>query len=139
MRDGNRQEPNKARHLTAIPLRSIAAGELGRFTYYYKIKDKLNKKISDKKIKDKIKEISYKHLYYGYRRITAELKRDKLIVNHKRVLRMMKQMGIQARIKRKYIATTNSKHHNRIYPNLIKGKRVTGNNQIWCAGYFYLY
>jgi len=109
LRHGSRQEPNKVLHLTAIPLRSIAAGELGRSTYYYKIKDKLNKKISDKKIKGKIKEISYKHLYYRYRRVTAELKRDKLIVNlnHKRVLRMKKQMGIQDRIKRKYIATTN--------------------------------
>jgi len=43
----------------------------------------------------------------------------------------MKEMGIQDRIKRKYIATTNSKHHNKIYSNLIKDKELTGINQVW--------
>jgi len=53
---------------------------IGRSTYYYKIKDKLNKK-TEAGIKDKIKKISYKHPYYGYRRITAQLKREKVRIN----------------------------------------------------------
>ncbi len=50
----------------------------------------------------------------------------------------MKEMGIQDRIKRKYIATTNSKHHNKIYSNLIKDKELTGINQVWCADITYI-
>ena len=38
----------------------------------------------------------------------------------------MKEMGIQGRIKHKYITTTNSKHNNRIYYNLVKDKELTG-------------
>ncbi|MBA7592268.1 putative transposase InsK for insertion sequence element IS150 [subsurface metagenome] len=82
--------------------------------------------------------LSYKHPYYGYKRIIDQLKREKVSINHKRVLRMMRELGIQARIKRKYISTTNSKHNNKIYPNLIKDKIVTGINQIWCADITYI-
>ena len=41
-------------------------------------------------------------------------------------------MGVQGKIKRKYITTTNSKHNNKIYSNLIKDKELTGINQVWC-------
>lgn len=100
-----------------------------RSTLYYQPKGNLDKKIKD---------ISYKHPYYGYRRITAQLRRDKLIVNHKKILKIMKELGIQGRIKRRYITTTNSKHNNRIYSNLIKDKELTGINQVWCADITYI-
>ena len=50
---------------------------------------------------------------------------------------MMKELAIQGRIKRK-ITTTNSKHHNKIYSNLIKDKELTGINQVWCADITYI-
>ncbi len=109
-----------------------------RATLYYQPKGNLDKKIKETDIKNKIKDISYKHPYYGYRRITAQLRRDQVIINHKKVLKMMKELGIQGRIKRKYIATTNSKHNNRIYSNLIKDKELTGINQVWCADITYI-
>ena len=108
-----------------------------RSTLYYQPKGNLDKKIKED-IKNKIKDISYKHPYYGYRRITAQLRRDKVIVNHKKVLKMMNELGIQGRIKRKYITTTDSKHNNRIYSNLIKDKELTGINQVWCADITYI-
>jgi len=109
-----------------------------RSTLYYQPKGNFDKKIKETDIKNKIKDISYKHPYYGYRRITAQLRRDKVIVNHKKVLKMMKELGIQGRIKRKYITTTNSKHNNKIYSNLIKDKELTGINQVWCADITYI-
>ena len=110
-----------------------------RSTLYYRAKDNLNKKIKEADIiKDKIATISYKHPYYGYRRMTAQLKREKVIVNHKRVLRMMRELGIQGRIKRRYISTTNSRHHNRIYPDLTKNLKVHKINQLWCADITYI-
>jgi len=51
---------------------------------------------------------------------------------------MMKELGIQGRIKRRYITTTNSRHNNRIYSNLIKDKELTGINQVWCADITYI-
>jgi len=66
-----------------------------RSTLYYRIRDNLCKKRKETDIKDKIAVISYKHPYYGYRRITAQLRREKVMVNHKRILRMMREMGIQ--------------------------------------------
>jgi len=70
--------------------------------------------------------------------MTAQLKREKVRINHKRVLRMMRELGIQDRIKRKYISTTNSKHHNRIYPDLTKNLKVHKINQLWCADITYI-
>jgi len=109
-----------------------------RSTLYYRSKDKLDKKIKEAGIKDKIATISREHPYYGYRRITAQLRRNKVIVNHKKVLKMMKELGIQGRIKHQYITTTNSKHNNKIYSNLVKDKEITGINQVWCADITYI-
>ncbi len=112
--------------------------DIKRSTLYYQQKGNLDKKIKETNIKKKIEDISREHPYYGYRRITAQLRRDKIIVNHKKVLKMMKELGIQGRIKRKYITTTNSKHNNRIYSNLVKDKELTGINQVWCADITYI-
>ncbi|PKP54708.1 hypothetical protein CVT91_18700 [Candidatus Atribacteria bacterium HGW-Atribacteria-1] len=98
-----------------------------RSTLYYKPKKNINKQQKDIRIRKKIEDISREHPYYGYRRITASLRRDKLVV-----------LGIQGRIKRKYVTTTNSKHHNKIYSNLIKDKELTGINQVWCADITYI-
>ena len=109
--------------------------DIKRSTLYYRAKS--NKKIKEADIKNKIATISYKHSYYGYRRMTAQLKREKVRINHKRVLRMMRELGIQGKIKHQYITTTtNSKHNNKIYPNLIKDKMVTRSNLV-CGYYLY--
>jgi len=107
-----------------------------RSTLYYQ--PKISKKQKELGIRKKIEDISQEHPYYGYRRITASLRRDKVIVNHKKVLKMMKELGIQGRIKHRYVTTTNSKHNNRIYSNLIKDKELTGINQVWCADITYI-
>jgi len=109
-----------------------------RATFYYQKKENRAKKQQEVFFQEKIQQIAYRHPYYGYRRITAQLRRKNIIVNHKRVLRMMRELGIQGRIKRKYVITTNSKHHNTIYPNLIKDKVVTGINQVWCSDITYI-
>lgn len=107
-----------------------------RSTLYYQ--PKIHKKQKELRIRKKIEDISREYPYYGYRRISASLRRDKVIVNHKKVLKIMKELGVQGRIKHKYITTTNSKHHNKIYSNLIKDKELTGINQVWCADITYI-
>ena len=109
-----------------------------RSSFNYQRKDNQGKKQHEAFLKERIQQIAYEHPYYGYRRITAQLKRENMTINHKRVLRMMRELGIQGRIKRKYVTTTNSRHNNQIYPNLIKDYLTTGINQVWCSDITYI-
>jgi len=109
-----------------------------RSTFYYQKKVNMNRIQQEISLKERIQKIAYQHPYYGYRRITAQLHREKVNINHKRVLRIMRELGIQGRIKRKYVTTTNSKHNNQIYPNLIKDFLTTGINQVWCSDITYI-
>ena len=54
---------------------------------------------------------------YGYRRVTAQLRGQEWVVNHKRVQRLMQEMGLQVKIKRKTRKATNSGHSFPRYPN----------------------
>ena len=47
---------------------------------------------------------------YGYRRVTAQLKRDRLCINHKKVLRLMRESDLLCRVKRRRVNTTDSRH-----------------------------
>ena len=111
--------------------------DIKRSTFYDQVKDNREEQ-QEAMIKDKIKDISYQHTYYGYRRITAQLKREKVTINHKRVLRMMREMGFQAKIKRRYTTTTNSEYNNRVYPNLINDFVTTGINQVGFSDITYI-
>ena len=74
---------------------------LARSTYYYQLKQ-LDGHDKDKEIKGEIQEIYYEHKgNYGYRRITLELRNRGFVVNHKKVQRLMKALGLSARIRRK--------------------------------------
>lgn len=109
-----------------------------RSTYYYQKKEDSANAQQEILLQEKIQRIAYQYPYYGYRRITAQLQRENFKVNHKRVLRLMRKMCIQARIKRKYVTTTNSRHNNRVYPNLIRDFLTTGINQVWCSDITYI-
>jgi transposase InsO family protein len=75
---------------------------------------------------------------YGYRRITRALQRDGVIVNHKRVLRVMRERSLLAQVKR-MVRTTQRNPGWRTTPNLVAGRRATGPNQIWVADLTYLH
>lgn len=109
-----------------------------RSTYYYQKKEDSANVQQEILLQEKIQRIAYQYPYYGYRRITAQLQRENFKVNHKRVLRLMRKMCIQARIKRKYVTTTNNRHNNRVYPNLIRNFLTTGINQVWCSDITYI-
>ena len=74
---------------------------LARSTYYYQLKQ-LDGHDKYKEIKSEIQEIYYEHKgNYGYRRITLELRNRGFVVNHKKVQRLMKILGLSAQIRRK--------------------------------------
>jgi len=70
--------------------------------------------------------------------VTAELKRQRLVVNHKRVLRLMRQSDLLCRVKRRYVRTTDSDHGFPRYPNLTRDMAVTHLNQVWISDITYI-
>ena len=75
--------------------------KLARSTYYYQLKQ-LDKSDKNHDIKAEIQAIFTEHKEnYGYRRVTLELRNRGFVVNHKKVQRLMKTLGLSARIRRK--------------------------------------
>lgn len=86
-----------------------------------------------------IQQIALSHRRpYGYRRITAELHRRGMIVNHKRVLRLMREDRLLAVQPRAFRVTTDSKHDLEVYLNLASRMKLTGINQLWLADITYI-
>jgi transposase InsO family protein len=78
------------------------------------------------------------HRRYGYRRVTVEVRRRGHAVNHKRVLRMMREDNLLAVRYRKFVLTTDSQHDSQVYVNLAIRMTVTGLNQLWVADITYI-
>jgi putative transposase len=111
---------------------------LARSSFYYKPGDKDAKKKVEADLRDKIETICLDFPRYGYRRVTAALKREGNSVNHKKVLRLMRESDLLCRVKRRRVRTTDSRHRFPRYPNLIKGMVITRLNQVWLADITYI-
>jgi putative transposase len=108
---------------------------IARSTFYYRRKTLPGE---DTDIIDKIEAICLEFPGYGYRRVTKQLQDDELVINHKKVLRLMRESDLLCRARRKRMVTTNSKHLFPRYPNLIKDMVVSGLNQVWLADITYI-
>jgi len=108
---------------------------ISRSKHYYKSKRDARR---DSAILEAIKAIAEDFPSYGYRRITAALRREDMIVNHKKVHRIMRQNGILCSIRRSYKHTTNSNHGFARYPNLVKNLTPARLNQVWHADITYI-
>jgi transposase InsO family protein len=75
---------------------------------------------------------------YGYRRITAELQRCGLEVNHKHVLRLMREDNLLCLRHRSFLVTTDSRHTLPVYPNLAGDITPQAVNQLWVADITYI-
>ncbi len=93
---------------------------------------------SDVEVRDHIQRLALEFPSYGYRRITAQLQRDGITVNHKRVLRLMREDNLLCLRKRRFIVTTDSAHGLSVYPNLVPTLFVTGINQLWLSDITYV-
>ena len=90
-------------------------------------------------VRDAIQRIALKNRFYGYRRIAAELKRHGLVVNCKRVLRLMRKDNLLCLRKRAFVpATTQCRHGWRVVPNLAYRMQLTGIDQLWVADITYV-
>lgn len=85
-----------------------------------------------------IEAIILAHPGYGYRRVTAELKRLGHPINHKRVIRVMRRASLLCQVRR-YVQTTHRQPGFRRYPNLMRDQALSGANQVWVADVTYLH
>ena len=90
-------------------------------------------------VRSAIQKIAVEHRRrYGYRRITAELRRQGMQVNRKRVARIMREDNLLAVQPRAFVVTTDSHHQLEVYLNLARRMKLTGINQLWVADITYI-
>jgi putative transposase len=93
----------------------------------------------DVAVRDAIQRLALANVYYGYRRIAALLRRTGFVVNHKRVLRLMREDNLLCLKRRPFVpVTTCSRHSWRVVPNLTRGMELTGLDQLWVADITYI-
>ena len=76
--------------------------------------------------------------YAIYRRVGAELRHQGLVVNAKKIRRLMREYELQPKGRRRFMATTDSNHSYPIFPNLANDMAIDGPNQLWVADITYI-
>jgi transposase InsO family protein len=113
--------------------------KLARSSFYYKHKSKTAEQMkTEADLRDKIEAICLEFPRYGYRRVTKQLEHEGKQINHKKVLKLMRESDLLCRVKRKRVKTTDSKHRFPRYPNLIKGRVISRLNQVWLSDITYI-
>jgi transposase InsO family protein len=93
----------------------------------------------DMEVRSVIQQVAVEHRRrYGYRRISAELRRRGMLVNHKRVLRIIREDNLLAVQPRAFVVTTDSDHDLEVFLNLASRMKLTGLHQLWVADITYI-
>lgn len=107
---------------------------VARSTYY----DQPARTVDDTALVEMMVEISDGFEAYGYRRMQAALRQRGVVVNHKKVRRLMRHHELQPRRRRRYVVTTDGNHDLPIFPNLARDMTLDGPNQLWVADITYV-
>lgn len=107
---------------------------IARSTYYY---DR-EKPTDDTAIVETIATTCDEFEHYGWRRVRAALRQQGMIVNHKKIRRLMREHDLQPRMRRRFMATTDSNHDQPIFPNLACDVVPNGPDQLWVADITYV-
>ena len=112
---------------------------LSRATYYRYVGED-GDKTGDHAVQDAIQTICLRHKYYGYRRVTVSLRRQGIIVNAKKVLRLMREDNLLALRRRPFLVPASGKPESFvIVPNLVRGLCPSAPDQIWVADITYVH
>ena len=107
---------------------------LPRSTFY----DELAARLDDAEIVRRMQTICDEFEAYGYRRVGAELRHQGVIVNHKKIRRLMRERDLQPKRRRRYVATTDSNHDSPVFPDRARDLVIGGPNQLWVADITYI-
>ena len=107
---------------------------IARSTYY----DRPEIGVDDTAIVEAIAAICDEFEAYGWRRVRAALRQQGIVVNHKKIRRLMREHDLQPRRRRRFVATTDSDHDGPIFPNRAEDVIVDGPNQLWVADITYV-
>lgn len=108
-------------------------------SWYYERDNQADPDPVDIALRDEIEQIILEFAGYGYRRVTRELARRGWCVNHKRVLRIMREESLLCQIKKRFvITTTNSRHGFPVYPNVLADVTLSAPDQAWVADFTYI-
>jgi len=113
---------------------------LSTSTYYNRPKaSRAERDRLDADLRDQIEHVQAEYSAYGYRTVRIQLSRHYgLVVNGKRIRRIMRKYNLLQEVRRRFISTTDSSHAHPVYPNLLRGLEVTGVNQVWVADITYI-
>jgi len=114
-----------------------ALATLNRATFYRWLRRSAPKD-SAMELREQMQRICVEHRRYGYRRVTVALRYAGFAVNHKRVLRLMKQDNLLALRKRKFVVTTESGHVLPVYSNYAAHLQIQGPDELWVADITYI-
>ena len=107
--------------------------ELCRSTYYYEPCPETEENLA---LMRRLDELHLKHPVYGSRKLTVLLRQAGLRINRKRVVRLLRLMGIEAIYAKPKLSLPAPGHE--IYPYLLQDLEVTGPDQVWCADITYV-
>jgi len=126
--------------MEGVDLQVTRACELAQLsrTGFYRHYDDHEPKQADVELRDAIQRTAIENRCYGYRRVHAALGVEGWIVNHKRVLRLMREDNLLCLAKRPFVLTTDSRHPYGVFPNLLTDLTVTALNQAWVADITYI-
>lgn len=111
---------------------------LSRVTIWRQLRQPSASNEDEPELRSQIQAIALEMRSYGYRPITAELHRRGIKVNHKRVLRLLREDNLLCLRQRAFVRTTDSRHNLLVYPNLTRELVLSNINQLWVADITYI-
>ena len=118
--------------------RMCQLAKVSRAGFYRSLRERLPQE-EDTEVRSAVQQIALEHRRrYGYRRVTVELKRRGMAVNHKRVALIMREDNLLAVQPKQFVTTTDSGHALEVYLNLARRMHLTGIDQLWVADITYI-